>query len=288
MDKMKIEKTVKTSYDTIASTGSSNFCCRPAAIYSIKELEDIPSSVLELSSGCGNPVLVSDIREGEVVLDIGSGGGIDLFLAAKKVGETGVVIGVDASENMIERAHTSVKESKFKNIEIRKGEARQLPVNKRAVDVVISNCVISTIPEKSAVFREIYRVLKPGGRMIISDIIADGDIKEEKLMNSPEAWAKCIAGIPEKDYLEAIRNAKFENIEIIERRRVPFPDCDVLSLKVRAWKFNELHLCRQMSSLNLKPITPTEKLWSERTFIDYKMSTPQCCSTTYYCACSSY
>lgn len=124
--------------------------------------------------------------------------------------------------------------------------------------------------------------------MIISDIIADGDIKEEKLMNSPEAWAKCIAGIPEKDYLEAIRNAKFENIEIIERRRVPFPDCDVLSLKVRAWKFNELHLCRQMSSLNLKPITPTEKLWSERTFIDYKMSTPQCCSTTYYCACSSY
>ena len=130
--------------------------------------------------------------------------------------------------------------------------------------------------------------------MIISDIIADGDIKEEKLINSPEAWAKCIAGIPEKDYLEAISNAHFENIEVVERNRVPFPDCEVLSLKVRAWKSRELpfglslHEQRQGRSLSLKAITPTEKLWSERTFIDYKMSTPQCCSTTYYCACSSY
>jgi len=236
MNIKEIDKTVKGSYENIAQLGSSNFCCRPSAIYSPEELEGIPESVLNLSSGCGNPVTSAELKEGEVILDIGSGGGIDLFLAAKRVGENGRVIGVDTSTTMIERALESVKEAGVENIEFRYGDARNLPIENDSIDVLISNCVIATIPEKDKVYAEIFRVLRPGGRILVSDVISDGELPDS-IKNSPEAWAKCVVGIPEEDYLGVIKKTGFKDIEVSEKTDVPFPDgIRILSLKVKAYK----------------------------------------------------
>ncbi|MEM3531507.1 MAG: arsenite methyltransferase [Candidatus Methanomethyliaceae archaeon] len=165
--------------------------------------------------GCGNPVALASIKEGETVLDLGSGGGIDVFLAAKKVGTKGKVIGVDMTEEMINKARDVASKYGYNNVEFRLGEIENLPIESESVDVIISNCVINLSPDKERVFREAYRVLKPGGRIMISDLVTEGELPET-LKKSFDAWANCVAGALEKnDYLGVIRKAGFKNVKIV-------------------------------------------------------------------------
>jgi len=165
--------------------------------------------------GCGNPAALAALKEGETVLDLGSGGGIDVFLAAKRVGPKGKVIGVDMTEEMIKRAKSIAKKHNYDNVEFRLGEIENLPVEDNSIDVIISNCVINLSPDKEKVFREAYRVLKNCGKIMISDLVTEGEIPEE-IKKSFDAWAGCIAGALEKnEYLDIIRKAGFQKIKIV-------------------------------------------------------------------------
>jgi SAM-dependent methyltransferase len=160
----------------------------------VKEaFESIPEDISSFSLGCGNPIALATLIPGEVVLDLGSGGGLDCFLASKKVGASGHVIGVDMTPEMLDKARTNLAKLGMTNVEFRLGEIEHLPVSDNSVDVVISNCVINLSPDKPQVFREIFRVLKPGGRLAVSDIVTDGELPE-KLKKDLEAWAGCLSG----------------------------------------------------------------------------------------------
>jgi SAM-dependent methyltransferase len=201
--------------------------------YSDAELKGLPDSVLGIVAGCGNPTALADLREGEVVLDLGSGGGIDAFLAAKKIGLKGKVIGVDMTEEMIQLAKENAERMKTENVEFRLGEIENLPVEDEMVDVIISNCVINLSTDKDKVFSEAFRVLKPGGRLLISDIVTHGELPNE-IRENLEMWAACVAGaLDEKDYLQKIRNAGFKEAEVIAKN--DFMGM-VSSIKVRAYK----------------------------------------------------
>ncbi|HSN95141.1 MAG TPA: arsenite methyltransferase, partial [Anaerolineaceae bacterium] len=166
----------------------------------------------EISFGCGDPVTLASLVEGQTVLDLGSGGGVDCFLAAKKVGATGHIIGVDMTPEMIDRARNNLQKVGARNVEFRLGEIEHLPVSDQTVDVVISNCVINLSTDKPQVFREIFRVLKPGGKMAVSDIVTDGELPEAIKKNLTD-WAGCIAGAWDvKDYTAAISAAGFFNV----------------------------------------------------------------------------
>jgi ubiquinone/menaquinone biosynthesis C-methylase UbiE len=165
--------------------------------------------------GCGNPVALASLKEGEIVLDLGSGGGIDVFFASKKVGPKGKVIGVDMTEKMINKSRGTAKKYGYKNVEFRLGEIENLPIEDNFIDVIISNCVINLSPDKEKVFREAYRVLKPGGRIMISDLVTEGGLSNE-IKKSFDAWAGCIAGALEKnDYLDKIKKSGFKNVRIV-------------------------------------------------------------------------
>jgi len=232
MDKEKIKEHVKKRYGEIAkaecsscSSGccSSSCCSSPPKYvawkigYSPDDIESVPDdSVLGL--GCGNPVALASLKEGETVLDLGSGGGIDVFLAAKKVGSNGKVIGVDMTEEMVASAEASALKHGYKNVEFRLGEIENLPVEDETVDVIISNCVINLAPDKLKVFQEAYRVLKPSGRLMVSDLVTEGKLPEE-IRKSYAAWAGCIAGALEKSaYLETIKRAGFKNVKIVSKK----------------------------------------------------------------------
>jgi ubiquinone/menaquinone biosynthesis C-methylase UbiE len=184
--------------------------------YSKDEIEDIPDASI-LGLGCGNPVALASLKEGEVILDLGSGGGIDVFLAANKVGSKGRVIGVDMTEEMIYRARATAQDHGYENVEFRFGEIEDLPIEDDSVNVVISNCVINLSTDKKRVFQEVYRVLRSGGRLMISDIVTEGELPDEVRENF-DAWAGCIAGALEKNqYLETIKGAGFKNVEIVSQ-----------------------------------------------------------------------
>ncbi|MDH5701350.1 MAG: arsenite methyltransferase, partial [Candidatus Bathyarchaeota archaeon] len=184
-------------------------------------------------AGCGNPTALAELKEGDVVLDLGSGGGIDAFLAAKKVGPKGRVIGVDMTEEMVQLAKDNAERMKVENVEFRLGEIENLPLEDEIFDVLISNCVINLSPDKDKVFGEAFRVLKPGGRVLISDIVTQGELPDE-IRENPEMWAACIAGaLDEKVYLQKIMNAGFEKVEVIAKN--DFMGM-VSSIKVRAYK----------------------------------------------------
>ena len=183
-------------------------------IYETTNVDTLPEDVTGLSLGCGDPVTLATLEPGQTVLDLGSGGGIDCFLAAKQVGETGRVIGVDMTATMIEKARANKTKLGAENVEFRLGEIEHLPVENDAVDVVISNCVINLSPEKPQVFREVFRVLKPGGRLAVSDIVTGGPLPQE-LKDDLSAWAGCVAGaIESEDYVSAIENAGFIDVEL--------------------------------------------------------------------------
>ncbi len=190
-------------------------CCSPS--YDDALLEGLPAEVTGLSLGCGDPVTIAALRPGETVLDLGSGGGIDCFLAARQVGEAGYVIGVDMTPDMLAKANASKARMNTTNVEFRQGQIEALPVDDNTIDVVISNCVINLSPDKAAVFGDVYRVLKPGGRISISDIVTDGEFAAQARADLA-SWSECVTGaIDVNDYTQLLRDAGFEDITIVDK-----------------------------------------------------------------------
>jgi len=183
-----------------------------AKLYAGTDLESLPSSVTDVAFGCGNPTAIEALRPGEVVLDLGSGGGIDCFLAAKMVGPEGRVYGVDMTSEMIALARKNAGKVGATNVEFRLGEIEHLPIADASVDVIISNCVINLSPDKPQVFREAFRALRPGGRLQVSDVVWTRPVPEE-VKQDMEKWAGCIAGaLLESEYLDAIKAAGFTRV----------------------------------------------------------------------------
>jgi arsenite methyltransferase len=183
-------------------------------LYPASELESLPEDVTGLSMGCGDPITLASLQPGQTVLDLGSGGGIDCFMAARKVGPTGRVIGVDMTAEMLEKARANQAKMGFKNVEFRLGEIEHLPVADSSVDVIISNCVVNLSPDKPQVFREAFRVLRPGGQLALSDIVTDGPLPQE-IKDSLSAWAGCMAGaLDVKEYVADLEAAGFSRVEV--------------------------------------------------------------------------
>lgn len=194
---------------------SSDCCSTDSNLYPTDLLATLPEGESTVSYGCGDPITLASLQPGQTVLDLGSGAGLDCFFAAKKVGETGHVIGVDMTPEMIERAQSSAKRLNIENVEFRQGYLEALPVDSNTVDVIISNCVINLAPDKSKVFAEAFRVLKPGGKLAVSDIVTDGPLPEA-VKKSLSAWAGCVAGAMEaKDYIGMMEAAGFKEISIV-------------------------------------------------------------------------
>lgn len=243
----KTKQIVKKHYGKIAGGGSCCSCsCGGRAKneqiaksigYSDEEMKS--AGIANLGLGCGNPTDMGEIKEGDVVLDLGSGAGFDCFLAAKKVGKTGKVIGVDMTEEMIERARANAKKQGYDNVEFKLGDIENLPIQDSSIDVAISNCVVNLAPDKSKVFEEVYRVLKNGGRMYISDIVLLDNLTQGQKENE-DLIAGCVGGALLKDeYLKIIKDAGFgvrilsEDKDISKRQYRGIP---LESLKVEAKK----------------------------------------------------
>jgi arsenite methyltransferase len=195
--------------------GSDGCCSTDSNLYPADLLGTLPEGESTVSYGCGDPITLASLEPGQTVLDLGSGAGLDCFFAAKKVGETGRVIGVDMTPEMIERATSSAKRLNIQNVDFRQGYLEDLPVESNTVDVIISNCVINLAPDKSKVFAEAFRVLKPGAKLAVSDIVTDGPLPDA-VKKSLSAWAGCVAGAVEaKDYIGMMEAVGFTNISIV-------------------------------------------------------------------------
>ncbi|MCI0394232.1 MAG: arsenite methyltransferase [Chloroflexi bacterium] len=200
---------------TDCGCGDDN-CCGDSTLYDL-DISHLPADVSQLSLGCGDPITLAALQPGQTVLDLGSGGGIDCFLAAQQVGESGHVIGVDMTPAMIEKAERNKAKMGFPNVEFRQGQIEALPVADNSVDVIISNCVINLSPDKPAVFREAFRVLRPGGRLAVSDMVTQGHFSPEARADLA-AWSGCITGAEDvADYVAAIRAAGFTNISVQDK-----------------------------------------------------------------------
>ena len=251
MREKDVKKFVKDRYGKIAS--QKNSCCSccgsPPDIveqaksmgYTEDEIKSIPADAV-MGLGCGNPTALAELKEGETVLDLGSGGGLDVFLAANRVGEKGKVIGVDMTPEMIQKATENARKSNYTNVEFRLGEIENLPAEDDSVDVIISNCVINLSPDKLATFREAHRVLKPNGRILISDLVTEGELPDE-VRRSFDAWVECIAGALEKqEYLDTIKKAGFRDVRIVSQHTYGEPGMDdrlagkITSVRVKAFK----------------------------------------------------
>jgi len=234
MKQEEIKKFVREGYAKIAKQDSSccgpeKSCCGNAVLaldmskkigYTENELGTVPAGA-NLGLGCGNPVALASLREGETVLDLGSGGGFDCFLAATRVGRSGTVIGVDMTPEMIEKARENARKGNYGNVEFRLGEIENIPVADNSVDVVISNCVINLSPDKNRAFRETFRALKPGGRLMVSDIVLLKELPDS-IKNSVEAYIGCLSGAVLKDeYIGVIKDAGFKDVEIIDETAFP-------------------------------------------------------------------
>lgn len=223
---VKIKEVVRESYARIARS-SGNCGCGSCSCnsnktvqrqsgqlgYSQADMEEVPEGS-NLGLGCGNPVAIASLKKGDVVLDLGSGAGFDAFLAVNKVGNTGKVIGVDMTDEMLQKAKENARKGKFTNVQFKKGDIEALPIDDTTIDVVISNCVINLAPNKEKVFKETYRVLKPGGRLMVSDVVLVKPLPDE-LMNDDELLTGCIAGaILKKDYLKLLEKEGFTKVTI--------------------------------------------------------------------------
>jgi len=239
MKKEEIKKVVRKSYAKIAKQDTSccapvDSCCGSADLaqdiskkigYSEEDIKTAPKGA-NLGLGCGNPVALASLREGETVLDLGSGGGFDCFLAADKVGKNGRVIGIDMTPEMIDKARENAEKGKYENVEFRLGEIENLPAADNSVDIIISNCVINLAPDKKNVFKEAYRVLKPGGRLMISDIVLQKELPDS-IKNSIEGYVGCVSGAVMKDeYTEAIKEAGFLEVRLIDETTFPYECLD--------------------------------------------------------------
>jgi ubiquinone/menaquinone biosynthesis C-methylase UbiE len=219
----KVRTAVRKRYGKIAKTDSCGCGCTSTSQqlgYSKSELNSVPEGA-DLNLGCGNTVALASFKEGETIIDLGSGGGLDCFLAAKKVGSTGKIIGVDMTAEMLERARANCKKGGYKNVEFRLGEIENLPVADNTADAIISNCVINLSINKQRVFQEAYRVLKPKGRLMISDMVLLKDIPD-KVKNNVLAYVGCVAGAEKKnDYLNKIEQAGFKQVEVVAENHLP-------------------------------------------------------------------
>ena len=258
----QIKSTVREHYADLVRSDES--CCSPSDCcgteinieealkgdfanqneYTDVQLSSIPNDAVENSFGCGNPLMYADICEGDVVLDLGSGAGIDVLLAAQFVGESGRAIGIDMTPEMIEKARKNAEEAGTKNVEFRLGEIESMPVEDESVDWVISNCVINLAPDKDIVFQEAYRVLKPGGKLLVSDIVAN--YLPKWLRSTISNWANCISGaLPEDQYLDSIRRAGLEEVQVFSKSPyAKIGKAEVASIKVGALKPNRTYVPR--------------------------------------------
>jgi arsenite methyltransferase len=222
-----VHSAVREYYGHKAEEVSERCCdskceCSSPANYSADQLEALPEGLADISLGCGNPISEIDIRPGDTVLDLGSGGGLDCFLAAQKVGSSGRVIGVDMTPQMIERARANAAKIGTGNVEFRPGQIESIPVADGEVDVIISNCVINLSPDKPAVFREMHRVLRSGGRVAVSDIVTRGPMSP-MVAKSLESWAGCIAGaLDVEEYRRGLADAGFAEATVTPMPGTPF------------------------------------------------------------------
>lgn len=236
MNNEQIQKNVKSGYaDIVKRNTKKSFlpnifqCCDPKEIatdigkkigYSEEELKNVPEDA-NLGIGCGNPTALASIKKGETILDLGSGAGFDCFLASRETGETGKVIGVDITPEMVAQAKKNAEKGNYKNVEFKVGEIENLPVESNSIDLIISNCVINLSNQKEQVFNEAFRVAKPNGRIMISDIILLNDLPDY-VKNSVEGHIACLAGaVRKEDYINAITKAGFTEISI--DKQAPFP-----------------------------------------------------------------
>jgi ubiquinone/menaquinone biosynthesis C-methylase UbiE len=235
-------KEVKERYGKIALAGkSSEGCCAPTECcggsevvsavqmaknigYNAKELEAVPKASI-LGVGCGAPVKFADIKEGEVVVDIGSGGGIDVFLSANKVKDSGKVVGIDMTDEMLEKARNNAKQSGYTNVEFKKGDIEKgIPLEDSTADVVISNCVINLTLDKVAAFKQIHRILRSNGRMVISDLVTSKEVGLDSA--NSEDWWSCIDGaLTKENYIDSIRKAGFDNLMVLQE--TPYIEEDI-------------------------------------------------------------
>lgn len=250
-DSRTLKKAVEEHYAAIAR-GEIKGCCDKSSApsaelyniatmalgYKAHDLAAVPEGS-HLGLGCGDPTAEADLQSGQTVLDLGSGAGVDCFLAARRVGPQGQVIGVDMTDDMLAKARENAQRGGFTNVEFRKGEIEKLPVESGTVDRIISNCVINLAPDKRPVFAEAYRVLKPGGSFTVSDIVSFGEVPHE-IRKDVELWAGCTAGAMDKeDYLGVIRNAGFRDVTVVKEVAYDFqrgPSYGFSSVTVRAVK----------------------------------------------------
>jgi len=252
MKEKEIKEVVKGRYAQLAQQDQESCCpscgCGASSLlpveaigYSREDLEHVPEEAI-MGLGCGNPTAIADLKAGEVVLDLGSGAGVDVFLAANKVGPTGRAIGVDMTKEMVDKAEEIAKNYGYHNVEFRLGEMEKLPVEDESVDAIISNCVINLSPDKSKVFREAYRALKPGGRLTVSDIVSEGVLPDE-IKSDSNAWACCISGaLEQQEYLREIKEAGFEDMQVLSSKEFYIEGegsqtlATLLSITVKAYK----------------------------------------------------
>jgi len=258
MKEENIKKAVRESY---AKVVTSNSCCCSAPVtnccgqvdlakeissnigYTKDDLGKAPGSS-NLGLGCGNPIALASLKKGEVVLDLGSGAGFDCFLAADKVGPEGKVIGVDMTPEMVDKARDNARKNNFTNVEFKQGEIESLPVADGIIDIIISNCVINLSPDKDSVFSEAFRVLKPGGRIMVSDIVLAKELPDF-IKNNVSAYVGCISGaIIKYDYLNAIKKAGFTDVKILDE--VNFPIKYMVSDNAAVIIKNGLNLTKDM------------------------------------------
>jgi len=250
--KNDIKKHIKKQYAETVSTNDHSGSSREHANdsmayaqsigYSEQEMKTVPEGAAA-THGCGNPTALAELKEGEVVLDLGCGGGLDAFLAAQRVGRKGRVIGVDMTPEVVDKARANAGAGDYPNVEFRVAEIENLPLPDDSVDVVISNCVINHSPDKPAVFREAYRVLKPGGRMFVSDLVTAGRLPAEVSRNADKLWADWVAAASSRqEYLEAIEAAGFRKIVVAAEGPFPLAEASnllrgrIISLQVKATK----------------------------------------------------
>lgn len=226
-----IKEHIKKRYSKIAVCGNADYCCIPGECkpgdslidatkligYGQRDLDSIPQESI-LGVGCGAPINHADLKEGETVVDLGSGAGIDIFLAAKRVLNSGKAIGIDMTDEMLKKARENALKGNYSNVEFKKGDIEEsIPLNHNSVDAVISNCVINLTTNKANAFKEVFRILRKNGRMVISDLITNVELPQDK--TNSEQWCECIDGaMTRENYLSSIKEAGFDKIEILEER----------------------------------------------------------------------
>ena len=226
MDGTDIKEIVKEKYGQAALRGKSGSCCGTADtsgsacdpitsnLYDAREVQQVPGEAFKASLGCGNPTALAKLNPGEVVLDLGSGGGIDVLLSAKRVGPTGKAYGLDMTDEMLALANENKRKAGAENAEFLKGEIEHIPLPDSSVDVIISNCVINLSADKDRVFREAFRVLRPGGRLAVSDVVTRGEV-DPRIRQNILLWVGCVAGaLEESEYRDKLASAGFEQVDV--------------------------------------------------------------------------